>query len=114
MMTARNFSARHERTKTTKPKQPNSEADVSIFHGQIRKNDTHQSTPDSEAKLYRKAAGREAKLSYLGHALMENRNGLAVGGMVTQADGSAERRASGGMLKKKGKRSKRITIGEGT
>jgi hypothetical protein len=40
---------------------------------------------DPEAKLYRKADGREAKLSYLGHALMENRNGLAVGGMVTQA-----------------------------
>src|SRR6516225_5548855 len=71
-----------------------------------------QAKTDSEAKLYRKAAGREAKLSYLGHALMENRNGLAVGGMVTQADGSAERRASEAMLKKQAKGSKRITVGE--
>ena len=53
-----------------------------------------------------------AKLSYLGHALMENRNGLAVGGMVTQADGTAERRASEAMLKKQAKGSKRITVGE--
>jgi len=98
--------------KSFKPKQAKTDDDGSNFHGQIRKNDTHQSTTDSEAKLYRKAAGREAKLSYLGHALMENRNGLAVGGMVTQADGSAERRASEAMLKKQAKRSKRITVGE--
>jgi hypothetical protein len=50
--------------------------DGSNFHGLLRKNDTHQSTTDPEAKLYRNAEGREAKLSYLGHALMENRNGL--------------------------------------
>ena len=86
--------------------------DGSNFHGQLRKNDTHQSTTDPKAKLYRKADGREAKLSYLGHALMENRNGLAVGGMVTQADGTAERRASEAMLKKQAKGSKRITVGE--
>jgi transposase len=97
--------------KSFKPKQAKTD-DGSNFHGQIRKNDTHQSTTDSEAKLYRKAAGREAKLSYLGHALMENRSGLAVGGMVTQADGLAERRASEAMLKKQAKRSKRITVGE--
>ncbi len=98
--------------KSFKPKQAKTDDDGSNFHGQLRKNDTHQSTTDPEAKLYRKAAGREAKLSYLGHALMENRNGLAVGGMVTQADGSAERRASEAMLKKQAKRSKRITVGE--
>ena len=79
---------------------------------EARENDTHQSTTDLEAKLYRKADGREAKLAYLGHALMENRNGLAVGGMVTQADGTAERRASEAMLKKQAKGSKRITVGE--
>src|SRR6516225_4107239 len=95
--------------KSFKPKQAKTDDDGSNFHGQLRKNDTHQSTTDPEAKLYRKADGREAKLSYLGHALMENRNGLAVGGMVTQADGTAERRASEVMLKKQAKGSKRIT-----
>ena len=98
--------------KSFKPKQAKTDDDGSNFHGQLRKNDTHQSTTDPEAKLYRKADGREAKLSYLGHALMENKNGLAVGGMVTQADGTAERRASEAMLKKQAKGSKRITVGE--
>ena len=98
--------------KSFKPKQAKTDDDGSNFHGQLRKNDTHQSTTDLEAKLYRKADGREAKLAYLGHALMENRNGLAVGGMVTQADGTAERRASEAMLKKQAKGSKRITVGE--
>ena len=70
-------------------------------------------TTDPEAKLYRKARGREAKLSYMGHAVMENRNGLAVAGMVTQANGTAERRASETMLKARAKRSGcRITAGE--
>lgn len=49
---------------------------------------------DPNSRLYRKAMGREAKLSYMGHAVMENRNGLAVAGMVSQANGTAERRAS--------------------
>ena len=98
--------------KSFKPKQAPKGDDGSDFHGQARKNDTHQSTTDPEAKLYRKADGREAKLCYMGHALMENRNGLAVGGMVTQANGTAERRASEAMLKKKAKGSKRITVGE--
>jgi hypothetical protein len=51
------------------------------------------------SRLYRKAAGREAKLSYMGHVTMENQHGLAVAGMVTQANGTAERRASEIMLK---------------
>ena len=50
------------------------------FHGQQRKNDTHASTSDPDSRLYRKAAGREAKLCYMGHATMENRHGLAVAG----------------------------------
>ena len=58
--------------KSFKPKQAKTDDDGSNFHGQLHKNDTHQSTTDPEAKLYRKADGREAKLSYLGHALMEN------------------------------------------
>lgn len=64
------------------------------FHGQRRGNDTHQSTSDPDARLYKKSAGGEAKLSYLGHGLMENRNGLLVRTMVTQADGTAEREAA--------------------
>jgi transposase len=60
------------------------------FHGEQRRNDTHQSTTDPEALLARKGAGKEAKLSFAGHVLMENRNGLAVDGCVTQATGRAE------------------------
>ena len=60
------------------------------FHGEQRRNDTHQSTTDPEALLARKGPGKEAKLSYAGHVLMENRNGLAVDGCVTQATGRAE------------------------
>jgi transposase len=83
------------------------------FHGQQRKNDTHASTTDPDTRLYRKAAGREARLCYMGHATMENRHGLAVAGMVTLANGTAERRASETMLKAKAKEAAhRITVGE--
>lgn len=68
------------------------------FHGEQRRNATHQSTTDPEARLARKGPGKEAKLSYAGHALMENRNGLACNGQVTQADGSAERQAALAMV----------------
>jgi transposase len=98
--------------KSFKPKDGSDDSDGGNFHGQKRKNDTHQSTSDPDAKLYRKADGREAKLCYMGHALMENRNGLAVAGSVTRASGTAERRASEAMLKKKAKRLQRITVGE--
>lgn len=87
--------------------------DGANFHGQKRKNDTHASTSDPDSRLYRKAAGREAKLSYMGHAVMENRHGLAVAGMVTHANGTAERRAAEMMLKAKRKAAgRRITAGE--
>jgi len=99
--------------KSFKPKDGSDKDDGSDFHGHKRKNDTHASTTDPEAKLYRKADGREAKLSYMGHVVMENRNGLAVGGMVTQANGTAEREAAEAMLKVKAKRARRrITVGE--
>lgn len=99
--------------KSFKPKDGTDTDDGSDFHGQQRKNDTHASTTDPEAKLYRKANGREAKLSYLGHVVMENRNGLAVAGMVTQANGTAEREASQTMLKVQAKHAhRRITVGE--
>lgn len=80
------------------------------FHKEKRSNDTHQSTTDPEARLYRKGNGQPAKLCYMGHALMENRHGLAVDGMVTQATGLAEREATLAMLDRRpGHR--RITLG---
>jgi transposase len=82
------------------------------FHGEKRSNETHVSKTDPEAKLYRKAAGQEAKLSYLGHVLVENRNGLIAAAVATQAGGTAERDAALLMLQEwtEGKRS-RITVG---
>ena len=64
------------------------------FHGEKRSNDTHESTTDPEALLARKGDGKEAKLSYAGHVLMENRNGLIVNTRLTQATGTCEREAS--------------------
>jgi hypothetical protein len=59
------------------------------FRGQTRTNATHESTTEPEARLYKKAPGQPAELSYLGHVLMENRNGLAVQATVTPATGTA-------------------------
>jgi transposase len=99
--------------KSFKPKDGGGDSDGTDFHGQKRKNETHASTSDPDSRLYRKASGREAKLSYMGHAMMENRNGLAVAGRVTLANGTAERRASEAMLKVKSKQTNaRITAGE--
>lgn len=83
------------------------------WHKQKRSNETHESKTDPESRLYRKATNREAKLCYMGHALMENRNGLAVGGVVTLATGKAEREASEAMLAQKIKETaKPATVGE--
>jgi transposase len=64
------------------------------FHGEKRSNQTHQSTTDGDAMLARKGAGKEAKLSYSGHVLMENRNGLVANLEVLEANGTAERDAA--------------------
>jgi transposase len=64
------------------------------FHGEKRSNETHASTTDEDARLARKGAGKEAKLSYSGHVLMENRNGLVADVEVLQANGTAERDAA--------------------
>ena len=64
------------------------------FHGETRSNDTHASTTDSDARLARKGGGKESKLCYGGHVLMENRNGLVVNTRVTLATGTSEREAS--------------------
>jgi transposase len=68
------------------------------FHGQRRRNDTHQSTTDPDARLYKKAQGREARLGYLGHLLMEHRSGLIVRARVTPATGYGEREAAVEMI----------------
>lgn len=82
------------------------------FHGQKRTNQTHASITDTDARLYKKSDGKESKLSYLGHVLVENRNGLIADAMVTTADGTAERDAALLMLSQKQKhRSRRITVG---
>lgn len=67
------------------------------FHGEKRTNETHESKTDPESRLYKKSYGVESKLSYLGHALMENRNGLVVDACVSTANGTAERDAAQGM-----------------
>jgi transposase len=64
------------------------------FHGEKRKNDTHASTTDPDARLFRKGKGKEAKLCHMGHILTENRNGLIVDARLTEANGTAERSAA--------------------
>jgi transposase len=82
------------------------------FRGQKRSNDTHASTTDADAKLYKKAKGHEAKLAFLGHVLMENRNGLVVETRLTAATGTAEREAALEMIGAKQKPQRgRVTLG---
>jgi transposase len=64
------------------------------FRGERRKNETHASTTDPEARLFRKGPGKEARLCYMGHVLTENRNGLVVDAVLSQATGTAERDAA--------------------
>ena len=86
----------------------NREAD---FHGQKRSNETHASTTDPDARLYRKGPGKEAKLCFMGHALMENRNGLVVDACLTEANGHAERIAALHMIEPRADRPRPITLG---
>ena len=81
------------------------------FHGERRSNDSHASTTDPDARLLRKSAGQEAKLCFMGHALMENRNGLVVDACLTRADGHAERVAALAMIEPRADRPARITLG---
>lgn len=81
------------------------------FHGETRSNDTHASVTDPDARLYRKANGRESRLCYMGHALMENRNGLVVDACLTLATGTAEREATLAMLDRRPAKARRITLG---
>jgi transposase len=81
------------------------------FHGEKRSNETHASTTDPEARLYRKGVGKEAKLCFIGHALMENRHGLFVDACLTPADGHAERIAALHMIEPRADQPRAITLG---
>ncbi len=89
----------------------NAEAD---FHGRTRSNETHASTTDSDARLYRKGKGKEAKLCFIGHGLMENRSGLILDACLTRADGHAERVAALAMIEPHADRPRRVTLGGDT
>jgi len=91
------------------PKQGDRNPDVD-FRGEPRTNDTHQSSTDPEARLARKGAGKEAKLCFAGHVLMDNRTGLVVDVTVTRATGTAERDTALDMIEKV-PGSRRITVG---
>ena len=77
---------------------PTSRNSTVNFRGELRTNDTHQSTTDPDARLYRKGSGQEAKLAYLGHVLTEHRHGLIIDALVTHATGTAERDAAAAMV----------------
>ena len=106
--------AGHKSFKPKNAKDPNPPDDSNNptvnFHGEKRSNETHASTTDPDARLYRKSNGTEAKLSYSGHVLMENRNGLAVDAELTLATGRAEPEAAIAMVRRIDG-SKRVTLG---
>jgi transposase len=81
------------------------------FRREKRSNKTHASTTDPDAKLYRKGDGQESRLCFMGHVLMENRNGLAVLGDVTQATGTAERDSALDLIDRHRPGRRRITVG---
>ena len=81
------------------------------FKGEKRSNETHASTTDPDAKLYRKGNGQSSRLCFMGHVLMENRNALIVDAELTRASGTAEREAALAMLDRRKRRRRRITLG---
>ena len=81
------------------------------FHNEKRSNETHASTTDPDARLYRKGSSQAAKLSYMGHALMENRHGLVVSATLTPATGTAEREAAIKMIVRRSPGARRLTLG---
>jgi len=86
--------------KSFQRKDGGTEGDGGDFRGQQRKNDTHASTTDPDARLYRRSNQAESRLAYLGHLLIENRHGLIVDAMASRADGFAEREAATLMMLK--------------
>jgi transposase len=99
-------------TETKTEDQPMKERNAEVdFHGQKRSNATHASTSDPEARLYKKGKGKEAKLCFMGHALMENQSGLIVATETTQADGYGERRAALAMINRRCPGERQLTLG---
>nr|WP_291822182.1 hypothetical protein [Candidatus Microthrix sp.] len=107
--------------KSFKPKNPDNNGDVdgpqgrnveAKWHGQKRSNDTHESTTDPEAMLYRKSNNTAANLCYAGHILIEHRNGLITDADLTKATGYAERDCAKTMLDRLPKRKRRRTVAE--
>ncbi len=80
------------------------------FKGEKRCNETHISTTDPDARLYRKGSGQEAKLCFIGHALMENRNGIFVDARLARGSGHAERLAALGMIEERAERPHPVTL----
>ena len=97
--------------KSFRPKDDSDDSDGENFHGSKRKNDTHASVTDPDARLYRKGKGKEAKLCYMGHALMENRSGFVVEAELTHADGYGERKAALAMLHRHAPGTRKRTLG---
>jgi hypothetical protein len=81
------------------------------FHGERRKNETHASTTDPDARFFRKGPGKEARLCFLGHALMENRNGLIVGAVTMRASGHAEGLGALALIEPHADRPQPVTLG---
>ena len=105
--------------KSFKPKEPPASGDgggggrnaPADFRGEKRSNDTHRSTTDPDARLYRKGPGMEAKLCFIGHGLMENRSGLIVDALITRVSGHAERLAALDMIQGVADRPRAVTLG---
>jgi transposase len=109
MASLKSFRRKDEKPEDRQP--PDDPGNPTVnFHGEKRSNETHQSTTDPEAKLARKG-GKESKMSYSAHALMENRNGLIVDFRVEEANGYAERRTAIAMLDDNVVKDRRITVG---
>jgi transposase len=109
MASLKSFRRKDEKPEDREP--PDDPGNPTVnFHGEKRSNDTHASTTDPEARLARKK-GKESKMSYSAHALMENRNGLIVDFRVEEANGYAERRAALAMLEDNATKDRRITVG---
>ena len=84
-----------QRTDAGPPPPPDDPGNPTVnFHGETRRNETHASTTDPDAQLYRKGGGKEAKLTYMGHVLLDNRHGLVTNVCATAATGKAEREAA--------------------
>lgn len=107
----KSFKPRENTEEGPRDDEPDGERNVDIsFRGEKRSNQTHRSETDTDARLFRKGKGKEAKLCYMGHVLMENRNGLVVDARLTIASGTAEREAALAMIDEI-PGSHRITVG---